>query len=73
MAAYCAAGPAIVASGVSRSVTPPVPIPLRRPTARVQRTLPDYPTRLKMCLTLATAIPRELAGDTTVGGAVELA
>lgn len=49
----------------------PTRIPQRRPTARVQRTLREYPTPLGMRLTTAT--PRELAGDITVGRAVELA
>jgi hypothetical protein len=49
----------------------PARIPQRRPTARVQRTLREYPTPLGMRLTTAT--PRELAGDITVGRAVELA
>ncbi|HXT45284.1 MAG TPA: hypothetical protein VN748_14405 [Pseudonocardiaceae bacterium] len=46
-------------------------IPLRRPTARVQRTLRECPTPLGV--RLSTATPRELAGDITVGRAVELA
>jgi hypothetical protein len=49
----------------------PAHIPQRRPTARVQRILREYPTPPGVRLTTAT--PRELAGDFTAGRAVELA
>jgi hypothetical protein len=49
----------------------PARIPHRRPTAHVQRMVRAYPTPLGVRLTVAP--PHELAGDITVGCAVELA